>query len=100
MNYDKYIHAINELEEVEQIIITEPRYKRCCVIILELLKKILQIFKKNLIIYWKRHNRVALEVEITSNSKKPITGLLLNSSPLYTENRKAPVRALCYCVTT
>ena len=30
MNYDKYIEAINEIEDVEQIIITEPRYRRCC----------------------------------------------------------------------
>ena len=48
MNYDKYISAINELEEVEQIIITEPRYRRCCTITLEILKTILKNIKHNI----------------------------------------------------
>ena len=49
MNYEKYITAINELEEVEQIIISEPRYRRCCYSVLEICKGILQYlkFKKN-----------------------------------------------------
>ena len=45
MNYDKYIEAINEIEDVEQIIITEPRYRRCCYSVLENLQGSFTIFK-------------------------------------------------------
>ena len=44
-DYDKYITAINNLEEVEQLIITEPKYRRCCYSLLEICKGILQYLK-------------------------------------------------------
>ena len=45
MLYEKSIDVINNLEEVEQIIITEPRYKRCCYSLLEICKGVLQYLK-------------------------------------------------------
>ena len=45
MHYEKYIDVINNLEEVEQIIITEPRYRRCCYSVLEICKGVLQYLK-------------------------------------------------------
>ena len=45
MNYDKYIKAINEIEEAEQIVITEPRYRRCCYSFLEICKGVFQYLK-------------------------------------------------------
>ena len=45
MEYDKYTSAINNLEEVEQIIITEPKYRRCCCSLLEICKGVLQYLK-------------------------------------------------------
>ena len=45
MRYEKYIDVINNLEEVEQIIITEPRYRRCCYSVLEICKGVIQYLK-------------------------------------------------------
>ena len=45
LEYDKYIDAISNLEEVEKVVITEPKYRRCCIVSLEILKSILQGFK-------------------------------------------------------
>ena len=33
-----YVDVINNIEEIEQIVITTPRYRRCCFNMLELCK--------------------------------------------------------------
>ena len=45
MNYDDCIDVIDNLEKIEQIIITTPRYRRCCYSVLEICKGILQYLK-------------------------------------------------------
>ena len=45
MNYGDCIDVIDNLEEIEQIIITTPRYRRCCYSVLEICKGILQYLK-------------------------------------------------------
>ena len=42
-DYEVYNKAIENLEEIEKAIITQPRYRRCCTITLEILKTILKI---------------------------------------------------------
>ena len=45
MNYDNCIDVIDNLEEIEQVIITTPRYRRCCYNMLELCKLLLNYAK-------------------------------------------------------
>ena len=45
MIYGDCIDVIDNLEEIEQIIITTPRYRRCCYSVLEICKGILQYLK-------------------------------------------------------
>ena len=40
-----YIDVIDNIEEIEQVIITTPRYKRCCYNVLELSKVLINYFK-------------------------------------------------------
>ena len=40
-----YVDVINNIEEIEQIVITTPRYRRCCFNMLELVKLMLQYVK-------------------------------------------------------
>ena len=47
-DYDEYIKAIENLEEVEKAIITESRYRKCCTTTLEILKTILKNVKNNI----------------------------------------------------
>ena len=47
-SYDDYINAIDNLEEIEKAIITQPRYRRCCTITLEIAKTILKNIKINI----------------------------------------------------
>ena len=44
-NYDVYLEAIDNIEEIEKVVITEPRYRRCCTLTLELIKTVLQNLK-------------------------------------------------------
>ena len=45
MNYDDCIDVIDNLEEIEQVIITKPRYRMCCYNMLELCKLLLNYAK-------------------------------------------------------
>ena len=47
-DYDEYINAIDNLEEIEKAIITQPRYRRCCTLTLEILKTVLKNIKVNI----------------------------------------------------
>ena len=47
MDYDETIKIINELEKIEEVVITTPKYKRCCYNILEL-SKLLMNYVKNM----------------------------------------------------
>ena len=40
-----YIELIDEIEDVEQLIITTPKYRRCCYNLLEILKLFVKNFK-------------------------------------------------------
>ena len=44
-NFEPYIETINALEQVEEIVIQSPRYRKCCHSVLELLKVLLKKFK-------------------------------------------------------
>ena len=37
----KYVDIIDNIEEIEQVIVTTPRYRRCCYGFLELLKTLM-----------------------------------------------------------
>ena len=43
-DYDDYLEVINEFQDIEQII-TQPKYRRCCYHVLEVLKAIVKHFK-------------------------------------------------------
>ena len=45
MNYGDCINVIDNLEEIEQIIITTPRYRRCFCSVLAIFKGIFQYLK-------------------------------------------------------
>ena len=45
MDYDETIKVINEIEKLEEIIITTPKYKRCCYSLLELCKALINYAK-------------------------------------------------------
>ena len=40
-----YVDVINNIEEIEQIVITTPRYRRCCFNMLELCKLLVNYIK-------------------------------------------------------
>ena len=40
-----YIERIDEIEDVEQILITTPKYRRCCYNLLEIAKILVKYFK-------------------------------------------------------
>ena len=45
VTYTGYIEIINEIEKIEEIV-TPPKYRRCCYNLIELMKTIIQYFKK------------------------------------------------------
>ena len=44
---NKYVEAIEEIEEIETIVIQDTKRKRCCTASLELLKEVLEYLKKS-----------------------------------------------------
>ena len=45
LNYSDCIDLIDNIEEIEKVVITIPKYRRCCYNILELCKVIITYFK-------------------------------------------------------
>ena len=45
MQYDTYIEAIDNLEEIEKVMIKDRLHRRCCHSLLEICKGILQYLK-------------------------------------------------------
>ena len=44
-SYSDYIHIIDEVENIEQVIITDNKTKKCCYYSLELIKFVIQYIK-------------------------------------------------------
>ena len=44
---DKYLHTIEEIEEIEKVVIQDTKLKKCCTASLELLKTVLEYLKKS-----------------------------------------------------
>ena len=44
---NKYLEAIEDIEEIEKIVIQDTKLKRCCTASLELLKAVLEYLKKS-----------------------------------------------------
>ena len=43
--YSDYINIINEVENIEQVILTDNRFKKVCYFVLELIKFVIQYIK-------------------------------------------------------
>ena len=44
---EKYLETIDDIEEIEKVVIHDTKLKRCCTASLELLKALLEYFKKS-----------------------------------------------------
>ena len=44
-SYSDYINIIDEMENIEQVLITDNRFKKVCYFILELIKFVIQYIK-------------------------------------------------------
>ena len=44
---DKCIETIEEIEEIEKVVIQDTKLKKCCTASLQLLKAVLEYFKKS-----------------------------------------------------
>ena len=44
---NKYLEAIEEIEEIEKVVIQDTKLKKCCTASLELLKAVLEYLKKS-----------------------------------------------------
>ena len=42
---DKYIQVIDEVEKIEQVVLTDNRFKKVCYFVLELIKFVIQYIK-------------------------------------------------------
>ena len=43
--YSDYINIINEVENIEQVVLTDNRFKKVCYFVLELIKFVIQYIK-------------------------------------------------------
>ena len=44
-SYSDYINIINEVENIEQVVLTDNRFKKICYFVLELIKFVIQYIK-------------------------------------------------------
>ena len=44
-NYSDYIDIIDKVEHIEQVILTDNRFKKVCYVVLELIKFVIQYIK-------------------------------------------------------
>ena len=57
-SYSDYIDIINEVQHIEDVVITDNRFKRVCYFVLELLKFVIQYIKNiNIKIDGKKENQ-------------------------------------------
>ena len=59
-SYSDYIDIINEVQHIEDVVITDNRFKRVCYFVLELIKFVIQYIKNiNINIDGKKENQKA-----------------------------------------
>ena len=57
-SYSDYINIINEVQHIEDVVITDNRFKRVCYFVLELIKFVIQYIKNiNINIDGKKENQ-------------------------------------------